>query len=132
MELVNEAYDYLGSGVQGAGSRILDEAVETIIMLLSPFVPHISEELWKIIGKENSIFKVKWPSYEKKAITADVITMVVQVNGKLRSKLEVPLQIEEGALKDAVLSDPRIKQFVEGKTIKKVIIVPKKLVNIVV
>lgn len=137
MELVNEAYDYLaktdsGSKVKGQGSGTLNEAVETIVILLSPFVPHVAEELWQMLGKKNSIFKVNWPSYDKNAITADVITIVIQVNGKLRSKLEVPVGIEEANLKSAVLSDPKIKELMQGKTIKKFIVVPNKLVNIVI
>ena len=140
MELVNETYDFLakteakcqGIKVSGCQESMLSEAVEAVVILLSPFVPHMAEELWQVMGKENSIFKVKWPSYDKSAIMTDVITMVVQVNGKLRSKIEVPSGIEEGKLKEAVLSDPKIKELIKDKTLKNFIIVPKKLVNIVI
>jgi len=136
MELVNETYDFLTNDEKrmtndAAGSKTLSDAVETVIILLSPFVPHIAEELWQIIGKENSIFKAKWPVYDRSAIMEAVVTMVVQVNGKLRSKVDVPFDIKEEDLKIKVLADPKIKELSANKSIKKFIVVPKKLVNIV-
>ncbi len=133
MELVNEAYDLLGKegGNDSAKQKVLNEAIEAVIILLSPFVPHIAEELWHMIGKENSIFRVSWPSYDKSATVEEVITIVIQVNGKLRSKVEVPFDIKEEELKSKVLSDPKIKRESSGKTLKNFIIVPKKLVNVV-
>ena len=130
MELVNATNDFITS--EAAGEGVLNEAVEAIVILLSPFVPHIAEELWHILGKPNSIFKMQWPEYDKSAIVEDVVTMVVQVNGKLRAKVEVPSDIKEELLKEKVLSDPKIKELTSGKAIKKFIIVPKKLVNIVI
>ena len=134
MELVNETYDLLASdsGSDAVKQKALDEAVEAVVMLLSPFVPHIAEELWHILGKPNSIFKMKWPEYDRSAIVEDVVTMVVQVNGKLRSKVEVSSEIKEEDLKVRVLEDPKIKEITKGKTVKNFIVVPKKLVNIVV
>ncbi|MCX5668024.1 MAG: class I tRNA ligase family protein [Candidatus Omnitrophica bacterium] len=134
MELVNETYNLLisESGNDAVRQKVLDEAVEAVVILLSPFVPHIAEELWHISGKPNSIFKTKWPEYDRSAIVEDVVTMVVQVNGKLRSKVEVSSGIKEGDLKVRVLEDPKIKEITKGKTIKNFIVVPKKLVNIVV
>ena len=136
MELVNEAYYFLTDDKKraangAAGQKTLDDAVEAIIMLLSPFVPHIAEELWRMIGRENSIFKAPWPAYEKSAIAEEIITMVVQINGKVRSRLEVPFDITEDELKAKVLSDPKIKELSANKMIKNFILVPKKLVNIV-
>lgn len=134
MELVNETYDLLGKEARLSSVRVdvLNDAVEAVVMLLSPFVPHIAEELWHTLGKEDSILKVKWPIHDKSAIAVDVITMVVQVNGKLRSRIEVPFGIEEDKLKEAVLSDAKIKEFVHGRAIRNFIVVPKKLVNIVI
>jgi len=129
MELVNEAYDYLAN--DATNQKVLNDAIEAIIILLSPFVPHISEELWQMIGRKSSIFKVKWPEYDKAAIAQDFVTMVIQVNGKLRSRLEVPFDIKEEDLKIRVLADPKIKGLSANKTIKNFIVVPKKLVNIV-
>jgi leucyl-tRNA synthetase len=130
MELVNAANDFLTNNA--AGGEVLNEAVESIVILLSPFVPHIAEELWHILGKPNSIFKMKWPEYDKSAIVEDIVTMVVQVNGKLRAKVQIPADIKEGDLRQMVLADPKIKELTSGVTIKNFIIVPKKLVNIVI
>ncbi|MDP2928774.1 MAG: class I tRNA ligase family protein, partial [Candidatus Omnitrophota bacterium] len=130
MELVNETYEFLSKS-EGQ-EKTLNEAIEAIIILLSPFVPHIAEELWERIGKKNSIFKTKWPEYDRSAIVEDVVTMVVQVNGKLRSRVEVPSGIKEEELKTKVLSDPKIKELTSGKIVKNFIVVPKKLINIVI
>ena len=127
MELVNETYDTLT-----AKDDILAEAVENIVILLSPFVPHIAEEMWNILGKKNSIFKYKWPSYDKKAIIEKILTIPIQINGKLRSKIEVPSEIDDAALKDRAMADPKIKSWIGERCVKDFIIIPKKLVNIVV
>ncbi|MDO8525208.1 MAG: leucine--tRNA ligase [Candidatus Omnitrophota bacterium] len=143
MELVNEAYDALGFRVQGSGfpaheagggagsDDILKEAVEKIVILLSPFVPHIAEEMWRSLGKEDSIFKDKWPIYDKNAIIEKVLTIPIQINGKLRSKIEVPSEIDDAVLKERVMTDPKVKAWVGDKGVKDLIIIPKKLVNIV-
>jgi len=134
MELVNETYDVMGSRVQGPGSsnNVVNEAVEAIVALLSPFVPHIAEEMWKMLGKPNSIFKCKWPAYDKNAIIEKVLTIPVQVNGKLRAKMEVPSEISDAELKTIVLADAKIKTWIGEKQVKDFIIVPKRLVNIVI
>jgi leucyl-tRNA synthetase len=136
MELVNECYDFLSNDERRTtndenSQHVLNEAIEIIIMLLAPFVPHISEELWSVIGKKKSVFKAAWPSYDKSAIAEKVITMVIQVNGRLRSKVEVPFDISESALKEKVLCDPKVKELSAGKTLKTFIVVPRKLVNVV-
>ncbi|MFA6079534.1 MAG: leucine--tRNA ligase [Candidatus Omnitrophota bacterium] len=134
MELVNETYDCMGQAAKDdkASEDILTEAVQTVVILLSPFVPHISEEMWQRLGKKNSIFKAGWPVCDKSAMVEDSLTIVVQVNGKVRSRIEVPSGIAEEKLKSSVLSDVKIKSFVDGKDIKDFIIVPNKLVNIVI
>ena len=132
MELVNETYDLLAKDIENpADHAVLTEAIESVVILLSPFVPHIAEEMWHSLGKENSIFKCKWPSYDKSAIIEKVLTIPIQVNGKLRTKIEVPAGIDDNALKEVVLSDPKVKSWIGGKGIKDFIIIPKKLVNIV-
>jgi len=134
MELVNETYDTLGVRVTGNGLRddVLKEAIESIVILLSPFVPHIAEEMWQRLGKKGSILKSKWPAYDKSAIVEDTLTIPIQINGRLRSRVEVPADIKEDALKDIVLVDPKIRSWLASKQVKDIIIVPKKLVNIVV
>ena len=110
---------------------ILTDAIESIVILLSPLVPHIAEEMWHLLGKENSIFKCKWPSYDKSAILEKILTIPIQVNGKLRAKIEVPAGIDNSTLKELVMADPKVKSWIEGKGVKDCIIIPKKLVNIV-
>jgi leucyl-tRNA synthetase len=97
-------------------------------------VPHIAEELWQTLGhkEKGGIFKMKWPSYDPAALTEATIPIVIQVNGRLRSKIDAPFDIGEAALKEKVLSDAKVKNFIQDKPIKDFIIVPKKLVNIVV
>lgn len=132
MELVNEIYEVLGSGNQSPAAKdAVVEAIKSVVMLLSPFVPHIGEEMWRSLGKTESIFKCKWPLYDKNAIVEKVVTIAIQINGKLRSKIEVNADMNNADLKAAVLSDPKIKTWVGEKAIKDFIIVPKKLVNIV-
>ena len=132
MELVNQTYDLLGDGGRGPGTdTVLAEAIETVVILLSPFVPHIAEEMWQMLGKENSILKCKWPSYDKGAIVEKILTIPVQINGKLRAKIEVPSEIDATALKGLVMADSKVESWIAGKAVKDFIIIPKRLVNIV-
>ncbi len=132
MELVNETYDAIGAPAhETARGAVLKEAVESIVILLSPFVPHIAEEMWHILGHSDSLLKCRWPVYDRKAIVAKEITIPIQINGKLRSKIEVPADISDAELKASVLSDPKVKDWVKDKPIKDFIIVPKRLVNLV-
>ena len=133
MELINQIYDVIAVASDDKHiTAVLREAIESTIILLSPFVPHIAEEMWQGLGKTNSIFKCSWPSYDKTVVVEAIISIAIQVNGKLRSKIEVPFNIEEPELKNAVLSDPKVKNWVGEKAVRDFIIVPKKLVNVVV
>ena len=131
MELVNETYEALGAP-ERCGADVSREAVESIVILLSPFVPHIAEEMWQLLGKSGSIFKCEWPSYDKAAIVERSVTIAIQVNGKLRSRIEAPFDITEDALKRTVLSDPKVKNWIGEREVRDFIIVPKRLVNIVI
>ncbi|MCD5401419.1 class I tRNA ligase family protein, partial [candidate division NPL-UPA2 bacterium] len=111
--------------------EVLKEALESVVALLSPFVPHLSEELWERLGNEPSIFNQPWPGYDASAVKEEKITIVVQVNGKVRSRLTVPVDINEEDLKAQALANERIRQWTAGKEAKKVIVVPRRLVNIV-
>ena len=125
MELVNETY-------QNPTVQEAKEAIETIVLLLSPFTPHICEELWEKLGHKGTIFKEPWPKYDPKLIQADTITIVIQINGRVRSKIDVAQDISEDKLKEAVLSDEKTKSWLKEAPVKNFIIVPKKLVNIVI
>jgi leucyl-tRNA synthetase len=120
MELVNEIYS----------KSAIKEAIEAVVLLLSPFVPHIAEELWEKLGNKSSVLTEKWPSYEKEFLSEDVITIPVQVNGRLRSKVEVPSGISEDELKEKALADEKIKKHI-GNLTPKLIVIPNRLVNIV-
>ena len=114
------------------GQALFKEALETLILLLSPFAPHIAEEMWEQMGRTETLHQTRWPEYNERYLKADAIEIVIQVNGKVRQKLSVPAGIDEESLKAQSLADPRIQEWTNGKEVKKVIIVPKKLVNIVV
>ncbi|MBI4974801.1 MAG: class I tRNA ligase family protein [Candidatus Omnitrophica bacterium] len=133
MELVNEMYDVMAKPnvTNPISGDILKEAVTAVIVLLSPFVPHLAEELWQALGKRSSIFKSEWPSYDKSAILEKVVTVVIQINGKLRSRIDVPFDMNEDELKRSVLGDAKVKDLIRDKAIRDFIVVPKKLVNIV-
>ena len=107
------------------------ETVETILTLLFPMVPHFCEELWAITGHSQQLHHAPWPSYNEEAAKEDEITIVIQINGKVRTKLQVPVDIDDQALQQLALTDDKISKLIDGKTPKKVIVVQKKLVNIV-
>jgi leucyl-tRNA synthetase len=132
MELVNEIY---GSKVkdqtEALSVKVMAEAIEAVALLLSPFVPHFAEELWEALGKKESILTRPWPDYDPQAVLEDEVLIVVQVNGKLRDRVIVPTSYGENQVKEAALKTEKIRSLVEGREIRKVILVPKKLVNIV-
>ncbi len=110
---------------------VMKEAIQSTIQLMAPFVPHITEELWQRIGNSTPLTSTCWPSYDESATIDEELLIVVQVNGKLRSKITVAAGTDEEAVKAVALADEKIVQFLEGFTIRKVISVPGKLVNIV-
>jgi len=133
MELVNAIYVVLSKNNNNKSSDLaVKEAIKTVILLLAPFAPHLSEEMWQRIGNKGSIFKESWPKFDSNAIKQDTITFIIQVNGKVRATMELPVDIDEEKLKATALAESNVEKWVKDKTIKKVIIVPKKLVNIVV
>ena len=105
--------------------------METLLLLLSPFSPHICEELWHMIGHENSICLMSWPKYDKDALVQSEVEMVVQINGKVRDRIMVATGSDDETVRQQCLQSPRVLQQLEGKTVQKFIIVPGKLVNIV-
>jgi len=122
MELTNTIYQL------GADKQVFSR----LIIMLSPIVPHFSEELWQILGNKESIFMAAWPKYDPKLLIEENIELVIQVNGKVRSKVQVPRSISEDELKELVLKDEKLAVWLEAKQPKKFIIVPQKLVNIVI
>jgi leucyl-tRNA synthetase len=132
MELVNEAYDYTAKDVAPEKLPVVRTALEALVQLLAPFAPHIAAELWSGMGKEQHIANAIWPNHDPEAIVATEITLVVQVNGKVRSKLTLPAGLPDADIEKAALADARVQEHISGKTPKKVIVVQGKLVNVVV
>jgi len=131
MELVNAIQALNGKGAP-ENVAVVREAVESVVRLLTPFVPHFAEELWVELGHEGGLEQAGWPKYDAEATVDEELTVVVQVNGKLRSKLIVAPDVQEEAVRAAALADDKVQIFLEGKSVKKVVYVPGKLVNIVV
>ena len=131
MELVNSINSFEPKNLP-SNAPVLKEAVESVILLLAPFVPHVSEELWESLGHGKGIEADGWPAYDPAAAIEDELLVVVQVNGKLRGKVTVPASASEDEVKSAALADDKVKSFTEDKAVKKIIYVPGKLVNIVV
>ncbi|MBF0370182.1 MAG: leucine--tRNA ligase [Magnetococcales bacterium] len=134
MELVNEASPHLGkeeSLLKGEKAAVLREVAEMAVMLLNPYIPHVTEELWIHLGHTDRLSHHPWPQADPEALVKEVITLVVQVNGKLRSRLEVSPETDKKELETAALADPKVQSFLDGKTVRKVIVVPGRLVNIV-
>ncbi|ADW17981.1 leucyl-tRNA synthetase [Desulfobulbus propionicus DSM 2032] len=128
MELVNLATTQTDEPIDPAVQR---ETLETILTLLFPMVPHFCEELWAISGHTRQLHHTSWPAFNIEAAKEDEITIVVQVNGKVRAKLQVPADIDDQTLRQQALSEEKIAKLLDDKSPKKVIVVQKKLVNIV-
>ena len=131
MELVNAMYAYKDKA-ETINSALANELTHSLLLLLAPFVPHITEELWHELGETTSIHTEKWPVYEEAALVVDEVEVVLQVNGKVRDKLTVSVNITKEELETLAKESSRVQEFIEGKNIVKVIYVPGKLVNIVV
>jgi len=122
MELTNAIYQL------GADKEVFSK----LVIMLGPIAPHFCEELWETLGNKESIFKAAWPKYDPKLLIEENVELVIQVNGKVRSKIEVPRDIPEDKLKELVLKDEKLALWVGGKPLKKFIVVPQKLINIVI
>jgi len=129
MELQNEMAKAREQGA--GGSREWDEAVDIYLRMMAPITPHIAEELWAFLGKPYSIHTQSWPKVDEAATVEEQVTLVVQVNGKVRDRITVPVTIGEADAKSAALASPAVQKFLGGKPPKKVIVVRGKLVNIV-
>lgn len=133
-EFVNILYEYTNSKKEysDADKAVLSFAMESLIKLMSPIVPHITEEAWCDLGGKDSVHLSEWPKYDEKLAVTKSITVVIQVNGKLRDKLEVEPDLDKSILEKLALENEKAKAFMEGKQVVKVIVVPNRLVNIVV
>ncbi|HXH40619.1 MAG TPA: class I tRNA ligase family protein, partial [Thermoanaerobaculia bacterium] len=130
MELSNAIGDALAAGDVDAGA--LRDSYTTLLQLLHPFAPHITEELWAMFGNKGFILTSSWPKADPALMVEDVVTIVVQVNGKLRGQVEVPNPPEKEVVLAAIRANGKVQQWISGKEIVKEVYVPGKLVNIVV
>lgn len=129
MELFNDVAKF--DDTSGQGKAVVHEAYSALVRLLSPFTPHITHELWEQLGYQTALINEAWPEVDEEALVRDSLKLVVQVNGKLRSSIEVSASASKEDCEAAALADENVKKFTDGNTVRKVIVVPGKLVNIV-
>ena len=132
MELVNSLYlakDELTASPEGR--EALSSAMATVLTLLYPITPHMCEELWQDLGHSDSLAEERWPQWQESALKRDMITVVLQVNGKLRGKIEVPAEASREEAEKLALGDESVRRHIDGLTVRKVVVVPGKLVNVV-
>ncbi len=129
MELVNAIYAF---DEKAEHPEVMREALETVVILLTPFVPHIAEEMWSQLGYDDRLSHGSWPSWDESALVEDNILIVVQVNGKVRGKVTVPAGAAEEVVQQSALEESNVAKFIADKTVRKVIVVPGRLVNVVV
>ena len=128
-QLVNALYKYEGEGnVDGA---YLEEVVRDLMLMMAPFAPHFIEELWETLGYPYSVFNQKWPEFDESKLTRSHVELALQINGKVRGRITLESDATQEQAKAAALADEKIAAMLEGKEIKKVVVVPGRLVNIV-
>lgn len=129
MELVNALYKYKQGEVN---VPLMNDAIEKLILILNPFVPHITEELWNDLGHEDRVYQQNWPEFDSAALELETVEIIVQVNGKLKDKMAFEKNAEKSAIEEAALASERVQDAIAGKSVVKTIVVPNKLINFVV
>jgi leucyl-tRNA synthetase len=135
MELVNALHEFERDSLDRvAGAErapLLREAVETVLLLLGPVCPHMTEEVWQALGHGESLFRQAWPAADAGALVREQVTVVVQVDGKVRSRLTVDVSAPEQAVREQALAEDKVRPWLDGRKVAKVVVVPGRLVNIV-
>jgi leucyl-tRNA synthetase len=135
MELVNalHAFESASRDAMSHGERaaLLREGIETVVLLLGPFCPHITEELWSLLGHQDSVFAQRWPTADAAALERKEVTVVLQVDGKVRGRLVVDVDAPEDAVRRLALGDDKVRPWVAARGVERVVVVPNRLVNIV-
>jgi leucyl-tRNA synthetase len=135
MELVNALHEFERTSLDGMPraerSALLREAVETTLLLLGPVSPHITEEMWAALGHRESLFAQRWPEPDSGALARDEVEIVVQVDGRVRSRLTADVAAQEAEIREKALADGKVRPWLDGRRIAKVVVVPGRLVNIV-
>ncbi|MFY9446135.1 MAG: leucine--tRNA ligase [Dethiobacteria bacterium] len=133
MEMVNAAYNYLHEREKGGHHpAVWREALESIVLLLAPFAPHLAEELWSSLGHRESVFFQPWPEYDPQLLRREEVEIVIQINGKVRGKMTVPVDCSQEELVELARGHQRIGELLQGKEIRRAVAVPGKLVNLVI
>ena len=130
MELMNHLSKFKDDSEQG--KAVVREVLNAVTLMLAPIVPHITHELWHMLGHDEAIVSSRWPEFDESALVKDSIELMIQVNGKLRGKISVAANADKGAIESAAMADENVQKFIEDKTVRKVIVVPGRLINIVV
>jgi leucyl-tRNA synthetase len=129
MELVNTLYKFDDASPQDRA--VMQEALDSVVLMLAPIVPHVTHALWQALGHDGAVVDASWPALDESALARDSIELVLQVNGKLRGRVQVSVDAKTPDIEALALADENVKRFIEGKAVKKVIVVPGKLVNVV-
>lgn len=133
MELVNAIYLYVQElDPEEQNYDVLMSVLESLIQLIAPYAPHLGEELWHRLGRKGSVFNSTWPDWDEDKLQTDTVTLVVQVNGKLRSRLEVDADLDDESVRELVVKDAKIQKYIQSKEIVKTVLIRNRLVNIVV
>lgn len=133
MEMVNALYGYKEKvAAENYHKALVQEAIETLVVLLSPFVPHITSELWEMMGRKEDLAVYPWPRYEEAALQVSAVEVALQINGKIRDKMMISPDLNPAQMQEAALANPKVQELIGGKEVVKCIAVPKKLINIVV
>ncbi len=130
MELLNAVTRFDDSSPQG--TAVIREALNAVVLFLSPIVPHICHELWEVLGHETAVVDERWPAFDESALEQELVEIVIQVNGKLRARISVAADADKDAVAAAALANENVQRFIAGKDIRKTVVVPGRLVNIVV
>ena len=130
MVLVNELYRYKSESVLNKG--LLRHAIKCLILILSPFTPHICEEMWQHIGHDSTLYHERWPEYDEAALVRDETEIAIQINGKVKERIMVTSGLSKDEFLEEALQNEIVKALLDGKNVIKIIPVPDKLLNIVV
>jgi leucyl-tRNA synthetase len=132
MVFVNETAELAKQGADDeAFALAASEALEALVLLMAPAAPHTADELWEVLGRAGFTFTANWPEWDDALAAEETVTIAIQVNGKLRDTLELPAGSADDVLREAALASQKVQTHLEGKTVRKVIVVPAKLVSIV-
>lgn len=130
MEMVNGLYAYVGEDRTGGDPAVVAEALHVLVRLLAPFAPFITEEMWQLLGGDGSVHRQSWPAYDPALVAAEQVTVVVQVDGRVRHRFQAPVDATREELEAEALAAPRVRQFLDGREVARVVTVPGKLVSI--